>query len=255
VERAVIFDFDDTLVYTNEIFDAAKSRFYALMRERNLFDKQLPQILNNIDIANVKRAGGLCRSCFPDALRQTYLYYCRLKLQPADEKIAAACADLGWQVYKTKPTLVPGAESLLQKLKGHYRLYLMTQGDIDSQKQRMETSGLLAYFHDYKIVKAKNKLHFQQLIKDKNIDKKGSWSVGNSLRSDINPALLAGLNAIHVQIDCWDYESTKPLAGYYQVASLPLCHDILLNNSSDKHDKNEKEHKEDHADESSCNTI
>ncbi|MGI5891955.1 MAG: HAD family hydrolase [Bacillota bacterium] len=235
MEKAIIFDFDDTLVYTNDIFNNAKDRFYDLMFELNLADERLADVLNHLDIANVKKAGGLAKDCFPNALRQTYLYYCRKKNQQADLKIAELCADIGWQVYEITPVIVPGAEELLKELSAHYKLYMMTQGDKKTQKERMEKSGLLRYFDDYKIVKAKKQFHYMQLITKKSIKKEASWSVGNSLRSDINPALLAGLKAIHVQVDCWDYESAASIGGYHQTKDLLSCRNILLDNIP--HDK------------------
>ncbi|MGI6360792.1 MAG: HAD family hydrolase [Bacillota bacterium] len=230
MKKAIIFDFDDTLVCTNDVFNHTKDHFYQLMDKWQLSDERIAEVLNTIDIANVKKAGGLTVSCFPRALRQTYLYYCRKKGQVFQTEKANLCEQLGWQVFEEKPLLMPGTIELLEFVKQQsYQLYLLTQGDAQLQRHRLQMSGIMPYFKDYRIVKAKKKQHFSQFVKAKNLLPQQVWSIGNSLRSDINPALAAGLSAIHVQIDCWDYETaTTSCGGYYTAADLKECKNILL---------------------------
>ncbi len=228
MRQGIIFDFDDTLVYTNSVFEAVKEKFYKRMAELSLFDENLPKILNYYDIENVKAFGGLTKECFPLALRKTYKEYCLLKKAAYDEKEANRLEVLGWQVFKEPVNPVPGCLELLKDLKKEYKLFLITQGDKLLQKSRLEKSGLLGFFEDYGIFKAKSSYAFISLIKNHGLEAKNSWSVGNSLRSDIKPALRAGFKAIHIKNDSWDYEYSNRQGFYHQAADLINCRQYLL---------------------------
>jgi len=233
----VLFDFDDTLVYTNQIFDQAKDRFYSAMDSLELRDEKIDQILNDFDIANVRRHGGFHKECFPLALRQTYEYYCKLQGKDIIEEKANDFERLGWQVYDEPAELIPGALEILQSLSQHYTLFLLTQGDDFIQKDRMEKSGLLPFFYRSYIFHAKNAQAYQKIIMEHNIDAASSWSIGNSLRSDVNPSIQAGLRAIHINNYSWDYEHEEALGFYYQASDLSQCLNII-NRGSENYDAN-----------------
>jgi len=222
-----LFDFDDTLVYTNQIFDRAKELFYTAMDTLRLRDEKIDHILNDFDISNVRRHGGFHKECFPLALRQTYEYYCQLHGQDADEKLAGDFEQLGWQVYDEPAQLIPGAIEVLQGLGQDYTLFLLTQGDELIQKDRMTKSGLLPFFYRYYIFHVKDTPAYQKIIMEHNIDIASSWSVGNSLRSDVNPSIRAGLRSIHINNYSWDYEHEEAIGFYYQASDLWQCRDII----------------------------
>lgn len=226
--RIIVFDFDDTLVYTNEIFLKAKSSYYQYMRKLGLYDDDLPRVLNDFDITNVKEKGGLKKECFPLALQQAYEYYCQIKSQP----ISAAQRDdfwtLGYNVYQEPAKAVPGARELLSELKDSYSLILLTQGDQDLQKARIEESGFVDFFESYYIVHRKDAGDYMRILADYQADPSVCWSIGNSIRYDVNPALLAGLNVIHIDIPCWDFEHVEPLGSFFSVKRLEECRQYLL---------------------------
>ena len=207
--RAVLIDFDDTLVYTNTVFDAAKEDFYAFMRGKNLYDSNLADKLNEIDKKNVIAAGYFAARCFPEALAETYRYYCALfgrSLCQADEDY---CLSLGRAVYSAIPEQLPFAAELLCKLRKDYVLYLITQGDPAIQPTRIEKSGLRPFFERIYIPKMKKREVYSEIIAENMLDAAASWIIGNSLRFDIAPAAAAGLNAVYLRVDCWDFENTE----------------------------------------------
>lgn len=222
-----MFDFDDTLVYTNQIFDRAKERFYHAMASLGLCDEKIDSILNDFDIANVRRHGGFHKECFPLALRQTYAYYCQRNGKDIDEKLAGDFEQLGWQVYEEPAQLIPGAPDILLGLSRDYTLFLLTQGDEHIQKDRMAKSGLLPFFYRSYIFHVKDTPAYQKIIMEHNIDIAVSWSVGNSLRSDVNPSIRAGLRAIHINNYSWDYEHEEAIGSYCKAGDLWQCWDII----------------------------
>ncbi len=213
---SVIFDFDDTLVFTNQIFDQAKEMLYQLLAETGVQDPEgIASYLNEADIANVHHHGYLAPECFPQAMRQTARHFA-----PRQPLLADRAEALGWAVYTQKTILMPQAVPVLTALGQSYRLLLWTQAEPELQQARLEKSGLLPYFSAVYICRHKNKEQLQKMIREQAVDCSRSWCVGNSLRSDINPALEAGLQAVHFAIDAWDYEQVQTVGEYQKIFHL-----------------------------------
>lgn len=228
--KAVIFDFDDTLVATNQLFDAVKATFAKKMAALDMADRQILPILNDFDLANVRQRGGLAKECFPLALSQTYHHYCRLKGKPCDPALAREFENMGWQIFAEPVILLPGAKELLTALKPHYQLLLWTQGDPLTQEKRFRASGLAPYFSYFETVSAKTAANLSDLVERLEIEKGHSWAIGNSLRCDINPALTVGLKAIHLEISSWEYEHEEAIGFFYRAGCLEECLEIIKNN-------------------------
>jgi putative hydrolase of the HAD superfamily len=198
------------------------------MEDWELSDDRLQEVLNNFDIENVKKCGGFAKECFPNALVETYLYYCAVFKRKQSRKHIKELEDLGWKVLYEKPVVVDGARELLKKLKQAYRLFLITKGDQDLQLLKISQSGLGEFFYQVYVVLEKDCRVYQQLIGEHGIAAHRSWSVGNSIKADINPALAAGINCIHVLAPSWDFEYAEPIGEYYSVKNLHEVAEILL---------------------------
>lgn len=212
----VIFDFDDTLVHTNDVYESVRKIFYEQMIKHGCSypQKMVYDYLNEADIANVNATGHLAKECFPRAMRQTYEYFCRLDGKKADEKIGVMLEKIGWSVYDIKPQWVSDARETLTALQGKVKLILFTQGDTDIQKKRLDNQGVLQFFEGYRITPVKNTDAYRNLLKDFQINAADSWMVGNSIRADVNPAIKAGLQAAHYQMAGWEFEIAEPCGEY-----------------------------------------
>lgn len=217
----VIFDFDDTLVATNDVYDKARLSLYQLMTKWGLSgQEQWAKFLNDTDVAFVHKNGHLSPDCFPCAMRETCRHFAELSQIDLPEFVLDHAEQLGWSVYHTRPEIIDGAKEVLQHLYGKVRLYLLTEGYPDIQQPRLQGSGLLPYFESCHIVKHKNDSAYQQLIAEHNIDVEHSWMVGNSIRSDVNPALRAGLNMAFFTRSAWSYDQVE-------MEGKPYCIDTL----------------------------
>ena len=225
----IILDFDDTLVYTNELFDKAKEDFYLRMAQLGFTDTDIPKLLNDCDIANIAKAGAMKSSCFAEAMVDAYTELCRRHGLAANEDIAAEMLQLGYRPYHTKSRLFPGAEALLQRLcsRGDCCLNLVTQGEYEIQDRRIGESGLGKYFDNIYIVPLKYPQIYVDMSQKHGWDAKYTLSVGNSIRSDINPSLTAGFTSALLLIRAWDYEKTEPLAPHLSIASLEEVDNIV----------------------------
>jgi putative hydrolase of the HAD superfamily len=94
--------------------------------------------------------------------------------------------------------LIEGVEETLTELTQRHRLALFTKGHPDEQRMKVDRSGLGQLFSHTAIVKEKDSPAYLNLIGEQGFDPASSWMIGNSPRSDINPALEAGLGAVLV---------------------------------------------------------
>lgn len=214
----LICDFDDTLVESYSEFLKAEAEFLDVMKSLDLpHDQAVTDYLHAADIANVERAGFLHPSCFPLALRQTYEHF-----GPAGEEgMARRMEDIGWQVFRRQPPHREGAEAFLQAIRPQARrMILLTQGDQAIQQRRISQSGLDKYFDHCRILRKKQAVAFQELMDEFAVDADCSWMLGDSLKSDIGPALAVGLNAAHLSMSGWVYERSAVDGNYHAISKL-----------------------------------
>ena len=109
--------------------------------------------------------------------------------------------------------LLPEVPETLQQLSQRHRLILVTKGALAEQSGKVERSGLKEYFAAIEIVAEKNPAAYASLVEKYDLAHAATWMVGNSPKSDINPALAAGLNAVFVPHgDTWilEHEEVNP---------------------------------------------
>jgi putative hydrolase of the HAD superfamily len=94
--------------------------------------------------------------------------------------------------------LIAGVEETLVELAQRHRLALFTKGHPDEQRMKVDRSGLSLYFSFTAIAKEKDAPAYRHLIEQEEFPAATSWMIGNSPKSDINPALEAGLGAVLV---------------------------------------------------------
>ena len=96
-------------------------------------------------------------------------------------------------------TPLPEVEETLQRLQAYpYRLVVFTKGELQDQENKLKRSGLARFFSHVEITSDKTELEFQQLCEHLDILPSQLLMVGNSLKSDIAPALAVGASAIHI---------------------------------------------------------
>jgi putative hydrolase of the HAD superfamily len=93
---------------------------------------------------------------------------------------------------------LPEVPETLQYLSERHRLVLVTKGAVVEQSGKIERSRLKEYFAAVEIVAEKDPAAYTRIIEKYKLDRTVTWMVGNSPRSDINPALAVGLNAVFV---------------------------------------------------------
>ena len=77
-------------------------------------------------------------------------------------------------------------------------MLLFTKGEEEEQRLKVQRSGLAPHFDQVVVTKEKDVAAYRRLIREQDLDAGEAWMVGNSPRSDINPALDAGLRAVFI---------------------------------------------------------
>lgn len=211
MEQNLLFDLDDTLIYCNKYFHFVQEQFadlmttwfapYGLTKEAALAKH------SEIDIAGVQVVGFQSEH-FPQSFVDTYRYYSALHGRPAAAAEEELLWKLGLSVFEQEVEPYPYMNETLETLEaaGH-QLHLYTGGDPVIQKRKIEKMGLERFFHDriyihmHKNIEAlKDILRLKQLRLDR------TWMIGNSVRTDVLPALSCGLHAIYLkQEQEWTY--------------------------------------------------
>jgi len=202
----VIFDGDDTLWQTMPLYNSAKAEFRRLMSKQSFDPVYALNEFEKIDIRNVDRLG-FSQKRLPTSLVETYRLLCRETGRVPLKHVETRLCQIADSVFSKRATLIRGAADTLQAL-SDFRLILLTKGERSIQQRRVEESGLKNFFTAVHIVPIKQEAEFEKLIIEERINKLMSWSVGDSLRSDVKPALAAGLSAIWIPTPTWSYEST-----------------------------------------------
>jgi putative hydrolase of the HAD superfamily len=195
VERLnLIVDADDTLWENNVYFDNAFEGFVAYLEHSTLNADEIRGILDEIELAN-SRVHGYGSLNFGRNLQECYQKLAEREIAPSDLETVKGFA---LRILEQPLELIAGVEQTLVYLSGRHDLTLFTKGNADEQKMKIERSGLSEFFAHAAIVKEKNVASYQELIYARDISPESAWMIGNSPKSDINPALDAGLNAVFI---------------------------------------------------------
>jgi putative hydrolase of the HAD superfamily len=191
---ALLIDGDDTLWENNVYFEAAIEAFLDYLRHSSLSRSQVRATLDEIERLN-SRAHGYGAAAFARNLRETYERLAERKLRKDDLDYVLM---LGQRILKQDVKLLPGVAETLGYLAARHRLLLVTKGDLEEQRLKIERSGLAQQFETAVILREKDVDAYRDLIPAYRLDASQTWMIGNSPRSDINPALAAGLQAVFI---------------------------------------------------------
>jgi putative hydrolase of the HAD superfamily len=202
----VVFDGDDTLWSTEQLYDDARSRARNVVAESGLDAAKWEEWERRIDVQNVDMLG-YSMERFPTSCVQAYEELCRSTRRDVDTATADRVRQAARSVFERDPPLVSGARETLTFLRAKgIRLALLTKGDHDLQSRRMERSGLRDLFDVVKIVPEKSPAIIRDVVAALGVDVGSAWMVGNSIRSDVLPAIDAGLRAVWISAHVWEYE-------------------------------------------------
>jgi putative hydrolase of the HAD superfamily len=190
----LIFDADDTLWENNVYFEDAFDRFCQYLSHSSMTPAQVRVVLDEIEMVNAKIHGYGSRN-FARNLGQCFQHLAERDVSERDLEVVRQFA---YDILEQPPLLIEGVEDTLAHLADRHQLTIFTKGDPDEQRMKVDRSGLARFFQHVAIVKEKHETAYRTLAQDRGFAPEWTWMIGNSPKSDINPALAAGLNAVYV---------------------------------------------------------
>jgi putative hydrolase of the HAD superfamily len=207
--QTLLIDADDTLWENNVYFERAIARFISFLNHHEFSPAQVREVLNDVERECIVTHGyGL--NSFAHALVRTFE---RIGSQPVTPELQAQIMGFTQIIADHAIEFLPEVPETLEYLKSRHRLILVTKGNLDEQSGKVERSRLKEYFAAVEIVAEKKSATYAALVDKFALKRDATWMVGNSPRSDINPALAAGLHAVFVPHgDTWilEHEELNP---------------------------------------------
>jgi putative hydrolase of the HAD superfamily len=207
--QTLLIDADDTLWENNIYFERAIERFISFLNHHAFSPAQVREVLNDVERECIVKHGYGLHS-FANALVGCFE---RLSPTPVTGELHDEIKGFSRSIENHPIELLPEVPETLEHLAARHRLIVVTKGAQQEQSGKIERSGLRDYFDGIEIVPEKHPVAYTTVVQKYELDPKTTWMIGNSPRSDINPALAAGLHAIFVPHgDTWilEHEEVQP---------------------------------------------
>jgi putative hydrolase of the HAD superfamily len=212
MRQHLIVDADDTLWENNIYFERAFEDFTDFLAHSSMQSHEIRAALDEIELANAK-IHGYGSMNFGRNLRECYQRLCEREVCDGDLDTVMSFAE---RILECPMEVIDGVEETLAYLSSRHELTLFTKGHLDEQKLKLDRSGLSIYFAHTAIVKEKDCPAYGRLVEERRLDPERAWMIGNSPKSDINPALECGLNAVfvpHARTWTLEKQEIRPGAG------------------------------------------
>ena len=192
--QTLLVDADDTLWENNIYFERAIASFISYLDHHEYTPEEVRAKLNEVERAQTMKHG------YGVASFRRSLITCfeRLSGGPVSPEKHERIVSFADSVLDQEIELLPGVAETLPHLASRHRLILMTKGNEAEQANKLARSGLGEYFTAVEIPKEKNPCAYGDVCSKYRLTYSDTWMIGNSPKSDINPALACGLHAIYI---------------------------------------------------------
>ena len=213
----VAFDADDTLWHSEDRFHASEIRFVELVAPFAPEGIDVKAALTAVERKNLP--------VFGYGVKAFGLSAVEAALTISDGTVPnAVIAELLETVRHTltEPVrLLPHVPEVLAKVGAHYRLVLITKGDLIHQTHKVETSGLAHHFTDIEILLEKDPQTYDRIFAKLGVTAEQVCMVGNSVRSDILPVMALGGTGVHVPYPLlWELEHVDHDEHFAELSSI-----------------------------------
>ncbi len=195
--QALLMDADDTLWENNVYFERAIAKFISLLNHSEYTREQVREVLNDVERESIVKHGYGLHS-FTHSLVETFE---KLSTDPITPDLRQRIHSIAHQIADHPVEILRGVPETLEYLGERHHLIMVTKGNFAEQTGKVERSGLKEYFSAIEIVSEKNEATYHSMIAKYALSADTTWMIGNSPKSDINPALAAGLHAVFVPHD------------------------------------------------------
>lgn len=202
----LLIDADDTLWENAVYFEEAIAEFTDFLAHSEFSAPEVRQVLDEIELASIRIHGygsknfaRNLKTCFE---RLAERHYCDADLQRV--------VSMGESIIDRPIELIEGVEETLRRLSDRHHLTLFTKGHSEEQLFKFSRSQLGDFFHGVRVVREKDTEAYRRMVDEGGMAPELTWMIGNSPKSDIHPALEAGLRAVLIPHETtWALELTE----------------------------------------------
>ena len=216
MDELVLVDFDDTLVETAPAFEKARKALFQRLEDEGFLPEDVFRVHHELVEPELLDLFGMGPFRLAPSFRDTYIRLCAEGNRKPDPSVAGACEAMGMD-FMGHPRIMDGALESLQELSRYRSAVIYSQASHpEYQLQRIRDAGVLDIIprDRVRITFRKTRESFlEALAHFGGIEARRALMVGNSLRSDINPALEAGAKAMLVEpYEMWHYDNVPPVS-------------------------------------------
>jgi putative hydrolase of the HAD superfamily len=220
------FDADDTLWQNEQFYRLTEERFASLLSEHAEAGHVSTRLLE-AEKRNLQHYGfgikGFTLSMIETAIEITE--------GRVSASVIREILEAGREMLRHPVENLPHVRETLEQLAGSYQLILITKGDLFDQERKLAASGLGELFDAIEIVSDKTVSTYERIFARHGDGPGQSMMVGNSLKSDVVPAIQAGSWGVYVpHAVTWAFEhSEAPVDAprFKQLAHLGELIDLL----------------------------
>jgi putative hydrolase of the HAD superfamily len=233
----VLVDFDDTLVETAPAFHRAREALFTRLAEEGFPTEESHRVHHEEVEPEFLTLFGMGPFRLEHSFRETYVRLCTAHGRSQSAAVAETCGNLG-KDFMGHPEVMEGAMGALERLAGRYPTVIFSQASHrEYQLGRIRDAGVTGIVDEERIrvTHRKTRETFLEAVRHfTSSEPRHTVMVGNSLRSDINPALEAGAQAILVEpYEMWHYDNVPPVStGFLRFATFPEAVAHLLENGA-----------------------
>lgn len=224
--KVIGFDADDTLWVNETYFRDTEAKFAELMSKYET-PNATDQALFKKEMQNLPIYGYGIKGFMLSMLESSI----ELSNGQVSAKDIQSIIVMGKKMILHPVEVLDGVREVLEALNPHYRLIILTKGDLLDQERKLEKSGLSSFFHHVEVLSDKRSDNYAHLLKHLQINPAHFLMVGNSLKSDVLPLLEIGAQAIHVPFHTtWQHEevSTPSNVNYITLNNISLLTSLLV---------------------------
>ncbi|WP_430449557.1 HAD family hydrolase [Rhodophyticola sp.] len=208
--QTIGFDADDTLWQNESFYRLTQERFADLLADYTDRD-HLHRKLLEAERRNLGRYGF--------GIKGFMLSMIETAIEVTDQKVpASVIAELlsaGQEMLAQPVHLLPHAMEAVRALSETHTLVLITKGDLLDQERKLAQSGLGDFFDGVEIVSQKTPAIYMQAFTRHGSGPEHAMMIGNSLKSDVIPALEAGAWGVYIPHGLtWELEHAEPPVGH-----------------------------------------
>ena len=193
----LLIDADDTLWENNIYFERAITDFISFLNHHQYTPDEVRHVLYEVERENIQKHGYGMHS-FAGAL---VICFEKLSAIPVTPQLHETIRNIAFKIAEHPMEILPSVPETLADLAQRHRLFMVTKGNFAEQTGKVERSGLKEHFTAIEVVAEKDVGTYRAVVDKFGLVPDLTWMIGNSPKSDINPALEAGLHAVFVPHD------------------------------------------------------